>query len=349
MKEASFSPPEIVKLSFSSSADSKATSRIGEQMLREGKVACLLVAGGQGTRLGINQPKGTLEVLGKSLFQRHAEGIRRLGEQFGKVPPFYLMTSAATHHETVDFFEKHSYFGLLKNDTRFFQQGNATTVDLQGTVLLGESGKPLENPDGHGGMFEALNREGILEDAERRGISTFYYFQVDNPLVHIADPLFLGLHAQSKSCYSLKIVRKTDPNEKLGIVCQLGDRLQMVEYSELPSELRNARNPDGSLRFDAGSIAIHLFDLPWLADLTKKNLTLPWHKAEKTVQALDRHKKLVSMQGIKSEKFIFDLLPHAERTLVMETSRDEFAPIKNAMGIDSLESAQLQMLRLGLD
>lgn len=348
MKAASsrgLAPPEVVVPGEDPVRDEKALE-LGEKLLRQGKVGCLLVAGGQGTRLGISIPKGMLEVGGKSLFQRFAESIRSLQKKYRRPIFLYVMTSFATNAETIRFFREKRHFGLSPEQILFFEQGSSPTKGMDGRSLRGADGQTLRNPDGHGGMLQAARRAKIFAHARKNGAETIFYFQVDNPLVEICDPLFLGLHRLRSSEYSLKIVRKGDPDEKLGIVCVDRGRHRLVEYSELPKSLRHAHGPEGRLCFDAGSIAVHAFDLAFLEREARRRRGLPWHRARKTVRALDPKGRLVEVDGIKSERFIFDVLPRAKNPLILETSRErEFAPIKNASGPDSLKTAQAALAR----
>lgn len=316
---------------------------IGETLLANGEVACLLVAGGQGSRLGFAHPKGMLPVCGKSLFQRFAEQIRILRQRYGKSIPWYLMTSRATHAETADYFSKNDFFGLPRKDIRFFEQGEIPTWSVSGKMLLAGPAQLLTNPDGHGGILAGAQRAGVLADAEDRGVKAMYYFQVDNPLVKIADSYFLGIHERTRADFSLKVVLKEFPQEKLGVpflVRNAGKKeFRIVEYSDLPAELQAN---------DFGSIAIHAFALSWLKKLATAPNVLPWHRALKKVQALDAKGRFESTEAVKLERFIFDLLPLAEGVSLVETRREEeFAPIKNATGVDSLETAQAALARAG--
>ncbi len=266
-------------------------AEIGEEALRRGEVAVVVVAGGSGTRLGFDGPKGTFPigpVSGASLFQIHAEKIVALGRRYGRHLPLYVMTSPENHEATVRFFEEHDRFGL--KHVRFFVQGRMPAVDRQtGKVVLASKGEVALSPDGHGGTIAALATNGpdggpsCLQEMASQGIKTLFYFQVDNPLVQIADPAFLGLHAQAAAEMSFKVIEKVAPDEKVGVVVTVDGTPQVIEYSDLPAELAERREPDGRLQLWAGSIAIHLFELAFIERLASGEIRLPFHRAIKKV------------------------------------------------------------------
>ena len=326
----------------------------GEDVLSRGGVAAMVVAGGQGTRLGFNAPKGTLPtspVKGKTLFELFAESIRASCARYECRIPWYIMTSDATDTETKEYFRNNNYLGLSASDVTFFKQGVMPAVDEQGRILLCDRHRIALSPNGHGGSLTALRSEGILDDMERRGIEVISYFQVDNPLVSPADPLFIGLHAHTKSQISSIAVPKADDLEKVGNFVQVNGKLQVIEYSDLPNELAHAKNADGSRMIDAGNIAIHLVCPKFVAEITGKgHLKLPWHIANKKVPHID----LASGSTVdpkrpnarKFEMFIFDAIPLASRSILLEMPRSTcFSPVKNATGVDSLETAQRDMVQ----
>ena len=324
----------------------------GERLLRAGKVSCLTVAGGQGTRLGFDGPKGTYPIApvsGKSLFQYFAESIIRAGEKYGTRFTWYIMTSLLNREATERFFVEHHYFGLEPEQVVFFTQGTMPAIGYDGKLLLAAPDSLSLSPDGHGGTLLALRKSGALARMAREGVEILSYFQVDNPLVPVVNPRFIGLHALEHSQMSAIMLAKTGPFEKLGNFCLSGGRLQIIEYSDLPAELAESRNPDGTLRFIAGSPAIHLLSRSFVESLTAGgSLKLPWHRADKKVPYLDEAGKLVTPEApnaVKLESFIFDALPQAERTMVMEGEREKmFAPTKNPTGVDSVESCRAMLL-----
>lgn len=337
--------------------DNPAMRAAGEEALRRGEVAALVVAGGQGSRLGFEHPKGMYSIgpiSRKSLFQIHAEKVSALGRRYGKQPPFLLMTSPATDAETRQFFAEYAYFGLPKEEVFFFCQGTMPALDLAaGKLLLEAPGRLFLSPDGHGGTLTALSKSGLLGQLRRRGIRHLFYFQVDNPLVKVADPIFIGRHLSQRSEVSSKIVPKQGPKDRLGNLVLVDGRCTMIEYSDLPDSLANERDAKGRLRLWAGSPAIHVFDVDFLTRVTEGAGLLPFHTARKKVPYLDDKGQVVQPQkenALKFERFIFDVLPLAERWLVMETShREEFAPLKNAEGADSPQVVQAALTNLAAD
>jgi UDP-N-acetylglucosamine/UDP-N-acetylgalactosamine diphosphorylase len=317
--------------------------RRGEEALRRGEVAVLVVAGGQGSRLGFDHPKGMFPigpVTHKTLFQIHVEKVRALGRRYGALPPLLVMTSPATHEETVEFFRSHDSFGMPAAEIHFFCQGTMPALDLaSGKLLLESPGSLFLSPDGHGGTLTALARSGLLEKMQRRGIRQVFYFQVDNPLVQVAGPLFLGHHLAHHAGVSSKVIPKEGPKDRLGNFVQVAGRCTIIEYSDLPDELAHQKGPDGRLRLWAGSPAIHWFDLAFLARITAADESLPFHIARKKVPYLGADGKVVqpaTENALKFERFIFDVLPLAKRWTVVEAVRqEEFAPLKNASGADS--------------
>ncbi len=328
----------------------------GEALLREGKVAALVVAGGVGTRLGYPHPKGMFPaspVRNKPLFQLHAEKILAARRRYGAPLPWYVMTSEATDGETRDFFAANDYFGLPPGDVVFFKQGWLPAVDLKGHLLMAEKWRLAASPNGHGGVVEALARSGALGDMARRGITTISYFQVDNPLIKITDPVFLGFHALRGSEFSSKALAKRDPEEGLGVFCYTDHTMVVVEYSDLPDELKYARRPDGELVFSAGSIAIHAIEVGFLERLVAEGIELPHHRAIKKVEWVDERGRKIRPEepnGVRFERFVFDAVPHACNPLVlMVERREEFAPIKRPEGEDSPGTARQAQSNLFAD
>jgi UDP-N-acetylglucosamine/UDP-N-acetylgalactosamine diphosphorylase len=319
---------------------------IGAEMVASGKVACFTVAGGQGTRLGWDGPKGTFPatpLTGKPLFQHFAESILAARTRYGGMVRWYIMTSPLNHDETTRFFESHAWFGLGASTVRLFMQGTLPSLTLEGKIVLAAPGAIALNPDGHGGAVRALYSSGALDEMRAHGIETLSYFQVDNPLVAAVDPLFLGLHAahpESSGEVSSKVVPKRDANEKVGVFCRAGGKTMVVEYSDLSRQAAEARRADGALLHSAGSIAIHAFSRAFLERLAAGGGQLPLHRALKKVPCVELSTgdivEPAAPNAIKLEAFIFDAVPLADRALVYETRRDEeFAPIKNAEGEDS--------------
>jgi UDP-N-acetylglucosamine/UDP-N-acetylgalactosamine diphosphorylase len=319
------------------------TRRQGEELLKGEKVAALVVAGGQGSRLGFDSPKGMFPigpVSNKSLFQVHAEKVLALSRRYNAPIPLLVMTSPATHAETEQYFEDYSYFGLPPGEIFFFTQGTMPALDqATGKLLLEAPGRLFTSPNGHGGTLLALRESGLLELLGQRGISEVFYFQVDNPLVKIADPLFLGYHIRKDAEVSCKIVPKDNAADKLGNMVLVNGRCAMIEYSDLPEELAQQKAPSGQLRFCAGSPAIHIFSVDFLNRITAGGMKIPFHMARKKVPYLDSSGKLIqpaAENALKFEMFIFDVLPLADRWTAVETSKwEEFVPLKNSTGPNS--------------
>ena len=326
--------------------------RIGRERLGGGRVAALTVAGGQSTRLGFAGPKGAVPVTpvgGRTLFQLFADTVLAAGRRYNVSIPWYVMTSPANHHETVDYFIEHNFFGLPRPDVFLFSQGMLPAFDFRGRLLLEEKHHLALAPDGHGGVLKALLVSGALDDMQARGAEVISYFQVDNPLVKPFDPLFIGLHTLTQSEMSTKIARKADDLERVGNVCVRDGRLTVIEYSEFPEIYARARTPDGARRFDAGNLAIHLLDVGFVQRITSRSFDLPYRRAEKMVPYVDENGSVVTPtapNAVKLETFIFDALPSARNPLVFEVDRgEEFSPVKNLTGVDSLESAKRDQVR----
>lgn len=327
--------------------------RVGRQTLQEGRVAVLLVAGGQGTRLGFPQPKGQFPIgplSGRSLQQIHAEKVVAVGRRYGTSIPYYIMTSPATDAPTREFFEANRFFGLRPEDVHIFQQGTMPAVDRDGRLILADKGRLFESPNGHGGLLQALDDHHLLDHMQSHGIQYLFYHQVDNPLVKVCDPEYIGRHILTGSEFSSKVVAKDGPLDRLGNPCRRADRYEMIEYSDLPEPLATATHPDGSLRFWTGSIAIHVISTAFFERLIASGQTLPFHRASKKIACVDasgRHVEPQEPNGVKFERFIFDAMPSARYCLVMETPRDkEYHPLKDDKGEYSPERVRAAMSRL---
>jgi UDP-N-acetylglucosamine/UDP-N-acetylgalactosamine diphosphorylase len=330
----------------------EAARQRGEGLLRSGRVAVLVVAGGQATRLGFPGPKGAYPigpVSDRSLFEIQAQKIRRLRERTGVALPWYVMTSPANDAETRAFFQAHDHLGLPARDVCFFSQGTVPSFDFEDRLILAEPGRLSENPDGHGGTLTALLSSGALDDIERRGVTTLFYGQVDNPLLHMADPALLGFHADCGAEFSCKAVRKVDPEERVGVLACRDGLPAVVEYTELADEHRFGRGADGELVYWAGNIAVHVFETAFIRRVASEtDRWLPFHVSEKKIPGVDDAGRPVEPEapnGRKLERFVFDALPAAGKVCVVEAARAaEFSPVKNARGIDSPETARRDLV-----
>lgn len=324
----------------------------GETALRAGKVAALTVAGGQGSRLGFDGPKGTYPIApvsGKTLFQYFAESLQSAARKYAAPIHWYIMTSTLNDQPTRDFFAEHNYFGLPADSVHFFTQGFMPAVGYDGKLLLSSKGSLALSPDGHGGTLLALRKSGMLDDMQDRGVEYLSYFQVDNPLVPVVDKRFIGLHILESSQMSAITLAKTNAFEKVGNFCMVNGKLHVIEYSDLPEELATATDENGQLKFIAGSPAIHVISRTFVEKLTASGrLDLDWHRADKKIKCIDAAGNTVDPaepNGVKLESFIFDALKLADKTMIFEADRkEEFAPTKNATGVDSVESCRAMMI-----
>ncbi|XAM01245.1 UDPGP type 1 family protein [Phycisphaeraceae bacterium D3-23] len=329
-----------------------AAQRAGEKLVQDGKVACFTVAGGQGTRLGWDGPKGTFPatpIRKLPLFACFAEYIHNIQNRFGLKVPWYVMTSPINDADTRAFFEKNSYFGLKKENVMIFPQAMMPALDMHtGKVLLAAKDSIALSPNGHGGSLKALFTSGAIADMHKRGVTQISYTQVDNPIVRMIDPLFLGLHELDGAAMSSKMLPKAYAKEKLGNFCKVNGKVTVIEYSNLPDELAEQTTDDGELRFRAGSIALHAIRVDFVEKLNTRpsesgvagaSFALPWNRAEKKVAHIDLATgdliEPAEPNAVKLETFVFDALPMSDVSIVYETDRiDEFAPIKNADSAD---------------
>lgn len=354
LAEENIEPAPFIELP-ADDASAKRWSRAretGEAVLRAGRVAAFVVAGGQGTRLGFDGPKGAFPVgpiTDRSLFQVHAEKVLAASRRYGNTIPFAVMTSSTNDAATRAFFEEHEFFGLPADSVRIFTQEEMPAVDLSGKLILDTPGHIFVSPNGHGGSLKALWDSGCIEWLEDLGIDTISYFQVDNPLVKVIEASFVGFHVEGAADISLKVLRRTIPDEKLGIWVQVAGRDRVVEYIDMPAEKMRARNEDGSLQFSGGSIAIHCFSVAFIRALNQEGFALPVHHTHKKIPFVDENGKTVKPtepNGTKLETFVFDALALAKSVVAVETLREEeFSPVKNATGTDSPETARRDMSR----
>ena len=319
----------------------------GEVLIRNGRTAAFTVAGGQGTRLGYDGPKGTLPVSPvkkKPLFQLFAEQILGISKQYEVTIPWYIMCSPLNLEATTAHFEKNNYYGLGKENVKFFAQGVMPATDFEGNLLRASQDSLALSPNGHGGSLKALIDSGSVADMAKRGIEHVSYFQVDNPLVSTINPLFIGLHDLQQSDMSSRSLTKTGPFEKLGNFVSIGDRITIIEYSDLPEEKALEKEDDGRIKYRAGSPAIHILRRDFIEQFASGEIKLPYHRAEKKVSYIDDNGNLINPDepnAVKFETFVFDALPLAKNPLILEAERlEEFSPVKNMKGVDSLESSQ---------
>ncbi|MFH5802997.1 UTP--glucose-1-phosphate uridylyltransferase [Alienimonas sp. DA493] len=358
-------PSAVVRLATSEQdvADRQAATAVGEELLKSGAVGAILVAGGQGTRLGFDKPKGMFPVgpvSGATLFELLAGQLKARGQAAGVSIPLYVMTSPATDAPTREEFAAQDYYGLGEENVVFFRQGTMPAVDdATGRALLAAKDEVAVSPDGHGGLVAALKNRGVLEHMRNRGVATLYYHQVDNPTAIVCDPAFLGFHKRLGGQVSTKVVAKVGPAEKMGVVCDVDGVTQIIEYSDLPDDVAARTDADGGLLLWAGNTAIHCFERSFLErladegqrfDETGSGAGLPFHVAHKKVPHLNDAGEPVEPSepnAYKFERFIFDALPLADVAPVVETDRArEFNPVKNAEGSDSPATAKAALTAL---
>lgn len=333
----------------------------GMEAIQQNKVATILLAGGQGTRLGYDGPKGMYDIglaSGKSLFCLIAQRILKLiqlagGQQAARIP-LYIMTSPMNHEQTQEYFQANDYFGLAAEDVMFFTQGVLPCLSPTGKILLEKPYQCAMAPDGNGGIYPAMERSGVLSDMIQRGIEHIHTFAIDNSLVRPADPAFIGYCISSKADCGNKVLWKTDPHEKVGVIAERDGKPCVVEYSELSPEMaerrvKNDDSEDGSsssssspfkLALGAANICNHYYHINFLKDTVIPNFGSVFHIAHKKIPVWDEDKEETvtptTNNGIKLESFIFDVFPYSQSMAIYEVERRlEFAPVKNAPGSSS--------------
>lgn len=318
---------------------------IGEKVIKRGEYAVVTMAGGQGTRLGHPGPKGTFD-LGlpshKSLFEMYCNRLKKAEERYHVNIPWYIMTSKENYEETVGFFKKNNYFDYEKENIIFFKQGQIPMLSTEGKILLNEKGMVKEAADGHGGVLSAMEKEHVIEDMKKRGIKWITIVGVDNVLVKMVDPFMLGITIDNQYVSASKSTLKANPEEKVGVFCKRNGRPSMVEYIEISKEMTEARDEKGGLIYGDSNIIYHLFQLEALEPIIDKKL--PYHIAFKKANYLDEKGNIViatEPNAYKFETFIFDSFSMLDNMLIVRTKREEdFAPIKNAKGVDSPNTAR---------
>ncbi len=317
--------------------------QLGKDLISQGTVAGFVVAGGQGTRLGFDGPKGNYPISPikkKTLFQIFAENLLAVSKKYNTTIPWYIMTSPLNYDATVEIFQSADYYGLGKENVFIFQQGTLPNFDFNGNILLTDKDQIATSPDGHGGSLKALYKSGAVADMRKRGVEYLSYWQVDNPLIHLIDPLFIGLHVMDAAEMSSKALIKSGPLEKVGNFCLVDGKVTVIEYSDLPDEAAHRTHKNGSLTFELGSIGIHMISIAFIERLNAEGaFALPFHRAVKKIPCVDTKGQSVKPKEpncIKLETFVFDAIPMANHSIILETCREEeFAPVKNATGVDS--------------
>jgi UDP-N-acetylglucosamine/UDP-N-acetylgalactosamine diphosphorylase len=327
----------------------------GGEVIRSGKVAVVSAAGGQGTRLGSTLSKGMVPITpvrGKSLFQLFAERISACEKCYGITVPWLILASPVNKKETINYFEKNNYFGL--DEVHIFSQGQLPTMDLDGRLIMVSKESVATHPDGHGGLVLAMANCGLFTTLNRLGSKYISYHQIDNPLAMPMDPYFIGFHVINDAQMSSRCVRKAYAAEKVGVFVEIDGKLRVVEYMNLPPECASSTDVSNMLRFSLANVAMHIFDVDFLEQFHDKSqenkfLDLQLHPSLKRVPYLNPAGHLVrpmEPNAVKLERFIFDLLQHAERTVLLEGRREEiFSPVKNQAGLDSPETSKRDQVR----
>ena len=350
-------PVKAEKKTARGSEDARRWRELGAAAIRENKLAVVLLAGGQGTRLGSDKPKGMYNIglpSNKSLFELQGERLRKLGALArGAAPVWYVMTSPFTHDVTVEYFKSKSFFGLDEKDVFFFKQGTLPCFTEAGEIILSSLKDVAQAPDGNGGIYAAMAREGVIKDMKRRGIEHVYVYCVDNALVQVGDPAFVGRCIESGCEAGAKVIPKAYPTEPVGVFATRKNPLtgkkevHVVEYSEIPEEMATEKDKrTGELRFNAANIALHYFSFNFLSKCCLE-IELPHHVARKKIPYVDLTTGLTvkptEPNGIKLEAFIFDVYRFAESVCFVQGDRaEDFAPVKNAEGAgkDSPDTAR---------
>ncbi len=320
-------------------------TKIGEDIIKNNKYAVVTMAGGQGTRLGHDGPKGTfkLEVKPKAkyLFEILAENLLRENKKYNVVIPWYIMTSTENNEKTVSFFEEHNYFGYPKDSVRFFKQGNLPILSEEGKLLIDENYNIKVASDGNGSIYKSMKNEGILSDMKKRGIEWIFIGAVDNAILNMCDPILIGLTIEEKNEVASKSVVKANPHEKVGVFCKKDSKPAVIEYTELPDQLAEETDEEGELLYGESHIMCNLYSLNALEKIAVQNL--PYHSAHKKANYIDEKGNLIKLtepNAYKYEAFIFDGFNYFNNMTILRGIREEdFAPIKNKEGVDSPETA----------
>lgn len=324
----------------------KGFQEIGEKAIKSGKLAAVTMAGGQGTRLGHKGPKGTFDIgldSHKSLFELLCDSLKTEGKKYGVTIPWFIMTSKENNQETIDFFAKHKYFGYEKNkNIFFFEQGELPMVDTEGKILIGEDGLIKEAADGHGGIYEALVKNGMTKKMRELGVEWIFIGGVDNCLAKMVDPVLMGLAIEKHVTAAGKSVVKANPQEKVGVFCKKNGKPSVVEYTEIPKEMSEATDKNGELIYGESHILCNLFNIDAVERMGKK--PLPYHTAYKKATYINNKGEKVVPDGpnaYKFEAFLFDAFGELDDMVILRVKREEeFAPVKNAAGTDSPETAR---------
>ncbi len=341
--EDKIEPMSYIDKNKLSKEEKKRLEEIGEKVISSGQYAVATMAGGQGSRLGHHGPKGTFELFpGKSLFEILCDNLKKANNRYNIIIPWYIMTSKENNDDTVKFFEGKNYFGYPKEYVKFFTQGELPMIDTNGRILLETKGRIKEAADGNGGIFNSMIRAGIYADMKNRGIKWVFIGAIDNALLNMADSLLLGMTKDKGMFAASKTISKLNPQERVGVFCKRNSKPSVIEYSELPEEMAVMRDKEGELFYGEAHIMCNLFSIDVLDKIGKEKL--PYHAAFKKANYIDKNGEVVEAtkpNAYKFESFIFDAFSTLDDILLMRAKREEeFAPVKNATGTDSPETAR---------
>lgn len=319
---------------------------IGSRIIREGKYAVVTMAGGQGTRLGHNGPKGTYKINlncgDKYLFEIVIESLKKANKKYNTIIPWYIMTSKENNDQTAQFLEQHNFFGYPSESIMLFKQGELPLIDKNGKIILQENGCIKEASDGNGGIYEAMVKNGILDNMKQKGIEWVMVGGIDNILLNIADPVFIGLTFSEGNMIGSKSVVRSSPKEKVGVFCKINGRPGIIEYIELPEKMAEETDANGNYIYGDVNILNHLYSIKALEKIGEAKL--PYHAAIKKTSYLNDNGEFITPEepnAYKFESFIFDAFRTFDNMSLFRVKRnEEFAPIKNAEGADSPETAR---------
>lgn len=345
-KESKIEPLKYVDKAKLTTEQKEELDKLGGEIIKSGEYAVVTMAGGQGTRLGHSGPKGTfkLDVYGKGkyLFEILTENLKEASQKYGVTIPWYIMTSRENNKETVEFLEKHKYFGYDKNYVTIFKQGELPLVDKEGKLLIGKDLKIREASDGNGGTYASLRTSGALADMKERGIKWIFIGGVDNVLIKMVDVTLIGLARKQGTQIAAKSVVKANPHEKVGVFCRMNGHPKVIEYSELPEKMAEEVDNNGELKFGESNIVCNLYTIDAVEKVSKE--ILMYHTAVKKNSYIDENRREVvptEPNSYKFESFIFDAFEFFDDIAILRGKReDDFAPVKNREGVDSPRTAK---------
>ena len=318
--------------------------KIGENIIRNNEYAVVTMAGGQGSRLGHDGPKGTFDFgleNHKSIFEVLCDRLKEAYKKYNVYIPWYIMTSRQNNEETINFFEKNNYFGYSKENVYFFKQGELPVLNDQGKLMLNKEGNINTAADGHGGIFVSMEKEKITENMKQRGIKWVFIGPVDNVLIKMVDPIFIGICQDKNMLAGGKSIIKAYPEERVGVFCKKDGKPDVIEYTEISKEMAKMKNDKGELVYAESHINCNVFNIDIIEKISKNKL--PYHCAHKKIEYLNKEGQVVKPEepnAYKFEAFIFDAFKMLDEMTIFRVKREEeFAPIKNAEGKDSPETA----------